>query len=301
MIALVTDSNAQLPVALRDRFGVRIVPLTVVVDGDERLEGVDLHADEFYARLAGGATVSTAAPSPGRVREVLRDAAAAGATEILAVHIGSSTSATVSSVQLAAKESSVPVEIVDTGTASFPIACCVWAAGLVLERGGALAEAAAAARAVAAEVGNVFVVGALDLARRGGRLAVGVTEDDGVPVLALEGGTMDVVGRARDLDDAVEQMDQYFARWADGRPAYVGVGDAVAPELAEALVARLRSRPETVELARYAIGPSVGVHSGPGTAGAVFFPAVLAGYGTPEMLSPDAAARPGSRSARPSP
>ncbi|HEU5301834.1 MAG TPA: DegV family protein [Acidimicrobiia bacterium] len=286
MIALVTDSNAQLPDALRDRFGVHVVPLTVVVDGEDRLEGVDLGADEFYARLAAGATVSTAAPAPGRVLEVLEAAASAGAAGILAVHIGSSSSATVSAVHLAARESTVPVEIVDTGTASFPIACSVWAAGLVLERGGDLGEAAAAARAVAATVGNVFVVGALDLARRGGRLSSDVTDDDGVPVLALVGGTMEMVGRARDLEEAVGQMDSYYARWADGRPSYVGVGDAVAPELAESLADRLRDRPETVELVRYAIGPSVGVHSGPGTAGAVFFPAALAGPRSPGVTQP---------------
>ena len=70
--------------------------------------------------------------------------------------------------------SPVPVEVVDTGTASFPVACCVWAAGSVLEGGGTLGAAAAAARAVADRVDNVFIVGALDLAAtrraaRGGR------------------------------------------------------------------------------------------------------------------------------------
>ena len=277
MIALVTDSGAQLPASLRDRYGVRVVPLTVVVDGEDHLEGVDLDPDDFYDRLARGSVVSTAAPSPGRVLEVLDAAATAGATQILAIHIGSSSSATLSSVRLAAKDFPVPVEIVDTETASFPTACCVWAAGLVLERGGGLAEAADAARAVARTVGNVFVVGALDLARRGGRLAAGVTDEEGVPVLALDLGRMDVVGRARDVDDAVDEMDAYFARWADGRPSYVGVGDAVAPELAAALADRIAARTETVELLRYAVGPSVGVHSGPGTAGAAFFPAALAG------------------------
>ena len=277
MIGLVTDSNAQLPDALRDRFDVHVVPLTVVIDGEDRLEGVDLHDDEFYARLATGSEVSTAAPSPGRVLQAFDAAAAEGAKEILAIHIGSNSSATVNSVHLAARERALSVEIVDTGTASFPIACSVWAAGLVIERGGSLAEAAAAARAVAAAVGNVFVVGALDLARRGGRLAAGVTDDEGLPVLALDGGTMDVVGRALDLDDAVEQMGSYFDRWVDGRPSLIGVGDAMAPELAGALADRLRARPEAVEVVRYAIGPSVGVHSGPGTAGAVFFPADLTG------------------------
>ena len=42
MIGLVTDSNAQLPADLRDRYQVGVVPLTVVVDGTPYKEGVDI-------------------------------------------------------------------------------------------------------------------------------------------------------------------------------------------------------------------------------------------------------------------
>ena len=129
MIGLVTDSNAQLPVDLRDRYQVGIVPLTVVVGGRPYQEGVDITTAEFYEQLADGADVSTAAPSPGAVLAVYEQAAAAGATEILSIHIGSNTSATINAVNVAADSSPVPVEIVDTGTASFAVACCVWAAG----------------------------------------------------------------------------------------------------------------------------------------------------------------------------
>ena len=67
MIGLVTDSNAQLPGDLRERYQVAVVPLTVVVDDHPYREGVDITAAEFYERLAAGAAVSTAAPSPGAV------------------------------------------------------------------------------------------------------------------------------------------------------------------------------------------------------------------------------------------
>jgi DegV family protein with EDD domain len=270
-IALVTDSNAQLPPELRDRYDVRVVPLTVVVDGEPYQEGVNLPSAEFYARLAAGAEVSTAAPSPGDVIGVYEAAAAAGATEILSVHIGSNTSATVNAVKLAVGASPVPVEVVDTGTASFAVACCVWAAGEVLAAGADLVGAADEARNVADEVGNVFIVGALDLARRGGRLAEDAVEGGGLPVLALAGGQMKPVAQVHDADAAVEAMTDYFRATAAGRPQRVGVGDAVAPELARAYEDRLRELPEVAELVRYEIGPSVGAHTGPGTVGACFF------------------------------
>jgi fatty acid-binding protein DegV len=43
--------------------------------------------------------------------------------------------------------------------------------------------------------------------------------------------------------------------------------------LAEALLSRLATADEVLEVVRYRIGPSVGVHTGPGTAGACYYPA----------------------------
>jgi DegV family protein with EDD domain len=274
VIGLVTDSNAQLPADLRQRYQVGVVPLTVVVDGTPYKEGVDITSAEFYERLKRGAEVSTAAPSPGEVLAVYEQVASAGATEILSIHIGSNTSATINAVNVAAGGSPVPVEIVDTGTASFAVACCVWAAGEVLKGGGDLDHAAAVARRVADAVGNVFIVGALDLARRGGRLAADAVEaeGDGLPVLALAGGQMNVVGHVHDTEAAADAMTEYLLEAAAGAPQRVGVGHAMAPDIAAEYAARLAGRPEVAELVRYEIGPSVGAHTGPGTAGACFFP-----------------------------
>ena len=271
--ALVTDSSAQLPAALRARYQVRVVPLTVVLDGQPFREGIDLTTADFYARLRAGAEVSTSAPSPGDVLAVYEDAAAGGASEILSVHIGSNTSGTVNAVKIAVGESSMPVEVVDTGTASFAVACCVWAAGDALGRGGALAEAADAARATASEVANVFIMGGLDLARRGGRLSAAVDDAAGLPVLALTGGEIRAVAQVHDVEAAMIAMTEYVRATAAGRRQRVGIGDAVAPELAAELEGALRALPEVAELVRYEIGPSVGAHTGPGTVGACFFPA----------------------------
>jgi DegV family protein with EDD domain len=272
MIGLVTDSNAQLPDDLRERYQVGVVPLTVVVDDQPYQEGVDITTADFYERLTDGASVSTAAPSPGAVLALYEQQAAAGATQILSIHIGSNTSATVNAMTVAAGSSPVPVEVVDTGTASFAVACCVWAAGEALAAGADAVYATDVARRVADQLGNVFIVGALDLARRGGRLAAGVAEGEGLPVLALAGGQMRPVGRAHDVESAVDTMTDYFVEVAAGVPQRVGVGDAVTPALAAEYAARLTDRPEVAELVRYEIGPSVGAHTGAGTVGACFFP-----------------------------
>jgi fatty acid-binding protein DegV len=257
VIAIVTDSNAQLPAELVERYGVEVVPLTVVVDGVEHLEGIDLDADDFYARYASGRpAVSTAQPSPGRFAAAYEAVAERGATEILSVHIGSSVSGTVNSARLATQVSPVPVRIVDTGTASFAVSLCVWEA----------------AEAVGDTVGNVFVVGALDLARAGGRLGddVAAAAPASVPVLTLAGGVMKQVGRCDNLDGAAEAMAALVRVAGPSLRVGVGLSDAASLPLVTALEDLLRVAPEVSELVRYRIGPSVGAHTGPGTVGAMF-------------------------------
>jgi DegV family protein with EDD domain len=121
VIGFCIDSNAQLPAELAQRYGVEIVPLTVTIDGHEFVEGVDLDADEFYARFATAEAdgrpapvVTTAAPSPGRFVVAYEALAQRGATEILSVHLGSAFSGTVNAARLAAGMGDVPVRIVDT-------------------------------------------------------------------------------------------------------------------------------------------------------------------------------------------
>ena len=279
MIALVTDSNAQLPPELVERYGVEVVPLTVTVDGQAMLEGVDLDADAFYARFEGGRRpeVSTSQPSPGNFAQVFADLAGGGAEQILAVHVGSAVSGTVNSARLGAQSSPVPVRIVDTGTVSFGVACCVWEAGKALAAGATIDEAAEVAAAVGETVDTVFTVGALELAMAGGRLAPGAGATAGaeaVPILTMVGRQMQVVGEAGDVEAAARVMAEHVLAAARRAPLRIGLGvaDASATPLWQALEDRLAGAPGVTEIVRYRIGPSVGVHTGPGTAGAFFYP-----------------------------
>jgi DegV family protein with EDD domain len=274
MIGLVTDSSSQLPTELARRFAVEVVPLTVYVDGVAYSEGEDLDADRFWACFEGRTPeVATSQPSPGRFAAAYEAVAARGAQEILSIHIGSSLSGTVNAARVAAASAPVPVHVLDTGTASFAVACCVWEAADALGGGASVEEAVSVAGGVASKVGNVFVVGALDLARAGGRLAGGTdgSGGDGMAVLTLAGGGMQVVQRAGDLEEAAAAMVARVRGGGTRLRVGVGFADLGAFPLAEALESQLVGAPEVRELVRYRVGPSVGAHTGPGTVGAVFY------------------------------
>lgn len=275
MIGIVTDSNAQLPPELVERYAVEVVPLTVTIDGVDYAEGVDLDADAFYARFADASpTVSTSQPSPGRFAEAYARVAERGASEILSIHLGSAMSGTLNSARIATSGSPVPVRLVDTGTASFGVACCVWEAAEAVATGATAAEAGAVAERLGSRVGNVFVVQALDLARAGGRLAVKVeAEASAIPVLSLVDGEIKAVGRASDVEEAATVMADYVTLAGESLKVAVGIADKAAAPFWTALEARLAGAEQVKAIVRYRVGPSVGVHTGPGTAGAFFYPA----------------------------
>ena len=274
MIGFVTDSNAQLPAELVERYDVEVVPLTVTIDGTPYLEGVDIDADGFYERFESGQPeVSTSQPSPGPVLGGVR--ASRGARrrrDPLRAHrlggVGHDQRGSPGSPARARK-----VRLVDTGTASFGVACCLWEAAEAVMAGASLEEAAQVAEQVGSTVDNIFVVQALDLARAGGRLSPDARVGDAIPVLRLVNGVMETVGEARDLDEAAEVMASFVQAWGTALRVGVGVADAGTRPLGEALASRLAAADEVLEVVRYRVGPSVGVHTGPGTVGACYYPA----------------------------
>jgi fatty acid-binding protein DegV len=67
-------------------------------------------------------------------------------------------------------------------------------------------------------------------------------------------------------------MTDHVEQRAGGRRLRLAVGQLGAEELGDALEQRLRERVEVERLVRYVVGPSIAVHTGLGTVGAVFVP-----------------------------
>jgi DegV family protein with EDD domain len=279
VIGLVVDSNSQLPSDLAERFSIEVVPLLVTVDGTEYHEGVDLDVDDFYGAWDGGRTpeISTSQPAPGDFVAAYRRLVEQGATEILSIHIAEAMSGTLNAARLASGMVDVPVRLVDTGTASFGISCCAWAAAEIVAGGGSIDEAASVASARAAALRTSFVVGVPQLIDRSGRVGVGVGDAsaDGIPVLAMAGSDFTVLATAHDLDSAVAAMVGDALAWPPsddgGLHVAIGTSDAASRPMSAALTAALGDHPDVAELIQYRIGPSVGAHTGPGTAGLFVF------------------------------
>ncbi len=277
-IGIVTDSASQIPDALARVLGVSVVPIVVTIDGTEYLEGVDLGADDFWRQIVGGELpeIATSQPSPGAIADVYRSLEERGVTEIVSIHVGADVSGTVNSAVLAAETVDAAVVVVDSGTASFGVSACVWEAAAALAAGASAEAVAARATAVAPTVATTFILQALEFARAGGRIdTTGLTTGSDEPVMVLGGvGTqLDVTGEGRTVDELCDHM--AGSMLAAGTPirAAVSLADDATLPFTLGIEERLAASDLVVDMVRYRVGPSIAVHTGPGTAGGFWWPA----------------------------
>jgi len=299
MIGICTDSNSQLPDELAARFGIEVVPLTMVVDHREYLEGFDFDVDDFYSLFAGGhrPCVEFIQPSPGQFALAYEELVARGCTQILSIHSSPRVSDTLKAARLAAHSAPVPVRLIDSHTSRFGVSCCVWATAEAIAGGATLDEATAVAESLQPLLGNVFVLAGLDLVGHDVGHDVGREAGRGDPqgrrfdessvlhgcarqrkVMTLVDGQFQTVREVGNLVDAVNAMAGYIrcrSEHVGGRGLNVAIGSAhqAMRAVAEALATAVGSCPHVNEVVQFRVGPSVGIETGPGTVGCVMYPA----------------------------
>ncbi|MGL5866548.1 MAG: DegV family protein [Dermatophilaceae bacterium] len=273
--ALVTDSTAYLPADLADRFGVRVVPLHVVIGGREHREGVDVEAAGVAEALRRFTPVSTSRPSPAAFAQVYEACAAAGADAVVSVHLSRAMSSTIGGAELAAARSPVPVTVIDSRSLGMAMGHAVLA-GARAASGGAVAEDVArlvTGTCTASTV--VFYVDTLEYLRRGGRIGTaGALLGSALaikPILGLHDGRIVPLEKVRTSGRAIARLEELAADAVAGLPAGATGADVTvqhldSPERATRLAGRLRAQlPAQVTIGLVELGAVVGAHVGPGT------------------------------------
>lgn len=276
MIGICTDSNSQLLGTIAERYAIEVVPITVTVGDHEYLEGVDLDADQVYELLRAdpSASVSTSQPSPGQFAAAYESLVHRGCSEILSIHVTASMSGVLSSARLAARSVPVPVRLVDSGTASFGVSWCVWAAAEAVASGSSLDDAVRVVESLSPHIGSVFILGTSTAATglRAEQYQGPPGRDDGVPVLTLHAGQFKVLSHADTSLDAVATMAAVVSGWGPRLKVGVSLADPSGEPLTVALETAVSRLKNVVEVVRYRIGPSIGVYSGLGAVGCFMCP-----------------------------
>lgn len=275
-VVIVTDSTAYIPPEFVLRFGLRIVPLSLIWGDTVYRDGVDISPDEFYARLKTAKVMpSTSQITPEELKKVFAPITAAG-NAVLGVFISSKLSGTMeSAIQAKAALGRVPIELVDSFSSAMALGFPVLAAARAVQGGADLAEAAAVARKAVECSGVIFVVDTLEFLHRGGRIG-GAKRFVGTalnlkPLLEVQDGKVEAIESVRTKTKATERLlDLIAQRIGTRRPVRLSPLHAFAEEEAKALLdsAVARFHPEECFLSE--TSPVIGTHIGPGTIGIAY-------------------------------
>ena len=278
---VVTDSTASLPAEVAEARGIVVVPLQVVIGATVYDEGPDGATPQMVAEaLKEFRPVSTSRPSPAHLLETYQEAVAAGATEILSVHLSAEMSGTHESALLAARDASVPVTVVDTRQVGVATGYAALTGADVLDAGRSVAEAAAAARARADAATTLFYVDTLEYLRRGGRIGAAAALLGGAlsvkPLLWIEDGRVANLERVRTTSRALSRLEDLVVGAAGDRPVDLCVSHLANPDRAADLAARLGERLAATLDGRAVwcgeLGAVLGAHVGPGMVAACVAP-----------------------------
>lgn len=280
-IAVVTDSTASLTQEMRSEHGIIVVPLHVVIDGQERAERDDGDPRWVVDALRRKTDISTSRPSPAAFLSAYEQAAKGGAGAIISVHLSSELSGTSDSARSAAAESPVPVHVVDSRSIGMAVGFCAI---------GAARDAAAGRHSVDEVVERLerrlaassvrLLVHSLDRLRRGGRIGGAAALLGSAlavkPVLHVADGQVEPLERVRTASRAIAKLQALteadcddLPDWADGVDIAVQHIDADerAEALGQALAAYAGHPVETTTL-----NSVVAAHVGLGTIGVVVVP-----------------------------
>lgn len=282
-VAVVTDSTAYLPEGFSQRHAITVVPLYVLIDGEQRLDGVEIGQTELVHALKARRKVSTSMPHPDDLSKVYRTALDDGADAVVSVHISSELSGTWSAAVRAAEDVCAErgagrVRIVDSRTTVMGLGFAALHAGAAAADGADAEAVEAAAVSTAAASHTMFVVETLEHLRRGGRIGTATallgTALAMKPLLHIEGGKIRPLEKVRTTGRAMTRLVDLVAKLAGDRPVELAVQHLGAHERAATLADRLEDRlPAASGCVVSELGAVIGAHTGPGVVGVVVQPA----------------------------
>ena len=281
---IVTDSSSNLVEDMIDEFGLHILPLSFMADGEQYhsyLKGEHTDLSQFYAMMREGKVFTTSLPSMADSEALLRGLLADG-RDILYIGFSSGLSGPYQEIdlllgQLAQEFPERTVLTVDTLAASGGEGLLVWYAARMARDGAPIEEVHRWLEDHKLNLAHWFTVDDLMFLFRGGRVSktsawagtllnikpVMHVDDEG-HLIPLE----KVRGRKKSLKALVDHMEATAIQPVSEQTVFITHGDC--REDAEYVAAMVRERFGVRDVVINYVDPVIGAHSGPGTM-ALFF------------------------------
>jgi DegV family protein with EDD domain len=268
-VHIVTDSTSDISKELAAEHDITVIPLTIAFGTESYRDGIDLSADEFYARLqTTKALPTTSQPPPALFQHAYEHLTSRG--DVVSIHVSHKLSGTIETARAAAREVAPDkITIVDSTSVSMGLGMCAIAAARVAKAGGTREACAAAAESVAGRLRIAVAFETLEYLRRGGRIGRAQGFLGSLlrlkPILTVKDGETFPVTRVRSRAKALDEL--FALCTVDKRIDEIAIMHTTTPDDAAALAERARAARPGVHIHVGRFGPVLGVHGGPGMLG----------------------------------
>ncbi|MGX7200548.1 DegV family protein [Enterococcus nangangensis] len=270
-IAIVADSTAFIPPALKTHPNLRLLDIPVMLAEKTFLEGVEESVAAFYQEMAVSSEFpKTSQPSVGEMITTFENLKKDGFQQVISIHLSSGISGTVSTVT-SIKDEIPGLEIIpfDSLITSVPMGHMVRQALADVDAGKSVAEIIAHLEMIRQENHAFIVVDNLNQLVKGGRLTNGVALIGGLlkikPVLTFtkEDGKIVVHEKIRTSKKALARVEDLLLAKAQADPDFTFfIIHANAKAEAEEEKARLLAENPAMNIEIAFFGPVIGAHLG---------------------------------------
>lgn len=283
---IVTDSCCNLLEDMIDDFGIHVLPLTFMVDGEDEvyqsyLKGERTDLKQFYTMMREGKVFKTSLPNLAESEALFRELLGSG-RDVLYIAFSSGLSGTYQALSLMAAQlqEEFPerkIHVVDSLAASGGQGLLVWYAVQHARAGESIDQVRDWLEENKLHLAHWFTVDDLMFLFRGGRVsktaAWAGTLLNVKPVLHVddEGHLIPmekVRGRKKSLNALIDHMEKSANKPISDQMVFITHGDCI--EDAEYVAAKIKERFGVKEVVINYVDPVIGAHSGPGTM-ALFF------------------------------
>ena len=275
--AIVTDSNSGIFEAEGRDLGVFVVPMPVIIEGKEYLEGVNLFHEEFYQSLMANRELFTSQPTPGSVLAVWDRVLSEGFDELVYIPMSSGLSSSCQTAVMLAEDFDGSVQVVDNHRISVTQRSAVLDALHLMQQGLHADEIKSQLEQTAYDSLIYVGVETLEFLKLGGRItAAGAAIGTALnirPLLSIQGERLDAYAKVRGTKNCkkreIEAMQEYAEKLRkEGKHIRIGVAGSFLRE---------EDDREWLEMAKAAFPGeeiyydrltfSIGCHVGPGAFG----------------------------------
>jgi DegV family protein with EDD domain len=276
--AIVTDSTADIPKDLTEKYRIKVVPLYVNFEDKSYLDnGVDITSKQYYEKLKNvKKQPTTSQPTPSdfvkAYGELLKEN-----DSIVSIHISKKMSGTFSSADMARKElSDKDIEVIDSELVHMPLGILVIKAAELSQEGKSKEEILKAVNDLKQKVTVLFIPSTLKYLIMGGRIgrAKGLIASvlEIRPILTLHMGEVTQFKTTRRFSQAKNELINSIKNMVkDTGKLMVIVSDSDAKEEGDEMAERIKETFHPKQIMRAEIGAIVGNNVGPGALAVTFY------------------------------